>query len=320
MRESFFLLCMTLWAGWYSLLAHHHDATIMRSIPLVECVDNNFDIEVKYFLSNNLPANDGICFWNMYCKGDRNTGYSCILYKDVGKNPNRGWAYMQYGKNIIILQGKTDKALFRRIAGIRRTILMLKKEAPQTITVPYLSVQIDHDHHLRELSSNFELSEHVDSLSLQIENSDPFAWVDRGEKGDICLEQSLPQVKIVINILDSIIVHYLGHLPCNDNYRFWNLSVNRQPYTYRDSIVNRCTIVYEPFRPDIGTAYLKYGNDILVITSELDNSLFLVVPGKEMIIPVIKNRIPLMNDYSFMDVSFTKGVLLKEKRHMTMLQ
>lgn len=145
-----------------------------KSVPQVVCISDKMDREIQHFLMNASDnMQDEYCYWNLIRQStDSRTQFSGIIYRPENHIPQYGKAYLQYGKNIIVVEGKIDRSFFRRPHGKNKKITMQKGNAPDYIHSPYLKIGVSKtsNGYLRS-QCNYELSALIDSLPDFSQNS-----------------------------------------------------------------------------------------------------------------------------------------------------
>ena len=189
---------------------------------------------------------------------------------------------------------------------------MQKGNAPDYIHSPYLKIGVSKtsNGYLRS-QCNYELSALIDSLPDFSQNS--AMTLSSGKHGeDIDSTILIPRAKCKNAVLDKEIEHFFSQYSQDSEIRIWNLLIQKQPYTYCNSTVYKCTLHLEPDRPDPGIAYLDYGSNLVVIEENLDELFFMPSEGPQREITVWINRIPVMHSYPFMVFWMKESSLLKK--------
>jgi len=102
---------------------------IVKSIPEVECTSDLLNAEILHYLAQQDKSNN-LCYWNMILQIDkygRSVVHTCTLLRLPDFVPNEGTAFLQYGNDVFVIQGKYDKSLFRKRKGYRRDIRMMRQ-------------------------------------------------------------------------------------------------------------------------------------------------------------------------------------------------
>ncbi len=296
------------------------EALVEKSLPMVECKYEIMDEEIMHFLQNN-PASESsdTCFWNLYYeRRETDDPYQCfLLWQEAGCKPEVGCAYLQYGRNIIVLQEEPSEAFFNRIQGKDRRITMQERGTPEIFWAPYLELRVLlRDHPYFKVKCHCELSADVTFLADKSQNDENLiTWTaDWCKETDVRISLYLPLAECVNPILDKEIRRYLEQRPRTGEVTYWNLTLKKESYTYCDSKVYQCIIsrTLSDYTPDAGTAFLQYGNNILVIRNRLDGSVFKVLDGQERCIPLLINRVPCNTTLNCLYVSFTRERFLKK--------
>ncbi|WP_288878405.1 MULTISPECIES: hypothetical protein [Bacteroides] len=97
-------------------------AFVIKTIPKAECVNKIIDDEIRHYLAQQDTARQE-CYWNIRT-GKDNGVFMFRMFRGADFVPAAGIAYLQYGNDIIIVEGKLDRALFRRVKGHDRSMKM----------------------------------------------------------------------------------------------------------------------------------------------------------------------------------------------------
>ncbi|MBR6414498.1 MAG: hypothetical protein IKS22_00130 [Bacteroidales bacterium] len=287
---------------------------ITRNIPQLECTNKKIQDEITFYLNqyNNPDKTTENCFWNLLClkeKSDKQVTY--IVYKDEQLFPSLGSGYIEHGDDIIIVSGKYDKHLFNKKTS-QKIITMQERTTPRVINAPFIEIVLNNEK-LITSQVNFNISsdtEYTDDYFQSLR--DMFNWVKNGEDENIIVCRNLPQVKCKNKILENIIVDYLNLYPETAVTKYWNISITK-PFAFPNENVYNCIVSKERSLPDIGTAYIEIGKNILVLQEEIDESIFTYFPGKEQSVSMIKNRVPEMRHSPYILVQCTNDRLIKMK-------
>ena len=286
----------------------------VKEIPEVVCINDKLDNEIHHFLSNtSITHCTDTLYWNLF--QDKRCGpkkYSCIVYKKEGELPSSGNAYLKYENHIVVIQGKLDRTFFEKVQGKSMRIMLEKRKVPDTIDSPYLEISVTSDNIFLKSTGHVETADNVEQLSESTDKqTDPFEWVSRGEESDQTIDQLLPKTVCINEVLENEIRHFLMQQPRNEGIIYWTITTHIEPYTYNGHPVFSCIISSPPVRPDYGSGYIEYDNNILILQGSVDNNLFSIVPDKDRIFSVIKNRTPWNNDGPSITVYFSEEQVLK---------
>ncbi|MCX4333504.1 MAG: hypothetical protein OSJ55_01355 [Bacteroidales bacterium] len=129
-----------LWSLSLVCAAKNDTVTVIQTLPKVECANKILDNEIRHYLAQQ-DSTDQVCYWNMQIQKENDT-YVCLVFREPDHIPNRGIAYLQYGYDIIVIEGKLDKTLFNKIKGCDLAIKMAKNRTLISDPVAYLGVRL----------------------------------------------------------------------------------------------------------------------------------------------------------------------------------
>ena len=273
---------------------------IVKGVPEVVCTHEKLNKEFQHFFDNyslsQKSQNKDTLYWNLLRQNPLSM-FSCIVYKEDGKLPICGSAYLKYGNHIIVIQDKLDRAYFELVPDSSMKIMMEKRKVPDTPVFSYLKTAVTIGNKLVKSISYCEIANNVEWLPDSTRNQKHrYERGSNDEESDQHIEQQLPNVVCTNEGLENEIRHFLMQYHQSDGVEYWNIATHVEPYTYNGNPVFRC-VISRPFnKPDYGVGYIEYDNNILIIQGEIDISLFSVVPDKDRVIPVIKNRTPWNDD------------------------
>lgn len=99
---------------------------IVKILPEVKCINKILDTEIRYFLSQQKETHEDR-YWDLrvrklHDKFDASVLYRCGLANEMNHIPSDGIAYMQYGKEIIMILKDLDETLFKKVDDSERVI------------------------------------------------------------------------------------------------------------------------------------------------------------------------------------------------------
>ena len=300
--------------------------TTKKSVPQVECGIQQLNQEIVHFLENvSLGKSDETCYWNMLPNPDSFAELGYFICQAQDNIPYKGNAYLQFGNNIVVIQGKIERNVFKRVSNSCK-ILEMRQSRANCICCPFVEINLYMDSSTAALfvKSNCEFPEYVDSLSNNMANEKddgPFVGVGKSDN-NVYEVRKLQQVECVNDVLDKEIKHYLNQCPSpKDKTICWNIRIWRESYTYCGSPVYRCVISLEPDGPENGNAYLLSDNNILVLVGHVDESLFKSVRGAPKSIRVVIERNDIFShSYPYACFWFSKTQILKKYSHAQRLR
>lgn len=144
---------------WAMILCPIDDCTkVEKLIPKVDCKSQILDREIKHYLDQDESSRD-TCYWNLIVRKTELTDmdfpvFEAILYKEEGYDyPKDGNAFIEYGHNVIVIEGTIFKSLFKKSNQVRRSITMYRTRIPYNAPVPHLKINFSEN---RVLSLYFE--------------------------------------------------------------------------------------------------------------------------------------------------------------------
>lgn len=156
MKSSLIIIGYFLWA---MILCPIDDyAKVVKKIPKVECKSQILNREIKHYLDQNESSQD-TCYWNLIVRKTDLTDkdspvFEATLYREEGYDyPMEGNAYIEYGNNVIVIEGTVFKSLFKKGNQVRRNITMYRTRIPWNAPVPHLKINFSN---YRVLSLYFE--------------------------------------------------------------------------------------------------------------------------------------------------------------------
>lgn len=126
-----------------------------------------------------------------------------------------------------------------------------------------------------------------------------------GAKEDgVFVMKSIPKAECVNPIIDGEIRHYLAQQDTAKHQCYWSIRIEK----------NNNFCICQMFRvpgniPCVGTAYLQYGNDIVVIAGKYDRKLFHIVKGHNRTIKMSKKAISFDESFAYLGLEFFNGRL-----------
>ena len=133
-------------------------AKVEKAIPEVECQCRILDREIRHYL-DQIESSRDTCYWNLIVRKTDLTDkdspvFEATLYREEGYDyPMEGNAYIEYGNNVIVIEGTVFKSLFKKGNQVRRDITMYRTRIPWNAPVPHLKINFSEN---RVLSLYFE--------------------------------------------------------------------------------------------------------------------------------------------------------------------
>lgn len=115
-------VCALIWVNPLTCGAKKDGAFVIKTIPKAECVNKIIDDEIRHYLAQQNTARQE-CHWNVRTEKD-NDVFVFRMFRGPDFVPAEGTAYLQYGNDIIVVEGKLDRAVFRRVKGYDRSMKM----------------------------------------------------------------------------------------------------------------------------------------------------------------------------------------------------
>lgn len=115
-------VCALIWVHPLTCGTKKDGAFVIKTIPKAECVNKIIDDEIRHYLAQQNTARQE-CHWNVRTEKD-NDVFVFRMYRGPDFVPAAGTAYLQYGNDIIVVEGKLDRAVFRRVKGHDRSMKM----------------------------------------------------------------------------------------------------------------------------------------------------------------------------------------------------
>ena len=234
-----------------------------ETLPLVECTNLIIDQELSHFFEH-VPVNDNeqITYWNLATR-TTSSGVGYTIFRSPHNMPYLGNAYLQYGKNIIvILTGSLDDGVFREVPERWNEVSMKKmrrKDANKIVHAPFLELGINKTDYCFTSRSVYRNKEYFNPVSLSSHNTD--------------IESIFEKIKYNCILKDEI-KNFLRLLSQKETNRYFLLRVREEEYTYQGDTVYSCFVAEINEKYDMKNVYLKDGNNIVLVGSNV-NDLFL---------------------------------------------
>lgn len=299
-----------------SLTNGQNGTVCQKSLPRVSCVNELMDRDIRDYLEDmGHSEKTSVCYWNLYhVKGFYDYG----LTVNKGTLPPSGDAFLQYGNDLIVIHGEPERDVFKMEDGQRKKITMEVKDTVATvIQSPYLIMKGGKYSYysIRSFEDPSNINDiHNLYLNTKLQN---YAISQSSEPYDIKLNVSLNRAVCTNRVLDAEIVRYLAKFPTIAGKRFWNISIDKVPDLQGNTAFFVCNLHLEPYSPEEGTAYLEYGNDIIILKKESDLSLFSILPGKDIDVRVIRNRMPWNSEFPYLSFRFREESPIDSKCYIS---
>lgn len=134
-------VCALLWVQSLACVAKRGDTIVVKTIPKVECVSIIINDEIRHYLAQQSPARQE-CYWNITIEKDKDVCI-CRMFREPDFVPAVGTAYLRYGNDIIVVKGKVNRAVFRRVKGYDRSVKMSRiQRIPVDDSFSYLGLML----------------------------------------------------------------------------------------------------------------------------------------------------------------------------------